>query len=428
VRADRYILSLSGPDVTPRALALDVPAADFNVGKVALTRRGRIEGRVFRSPRRGGDLWALADGRIRCPDLRGAEEIEFKSDADGRFSVAGVPAGLVKIGFPYATFDVIYADEWTAQVLPGQTTQVHLFDAENNHPFAVDVHIGDGSKAAYNSGSGFGTSRTVENVTMLDRLFARFAFSKPAPRVYVDLIPRPGQPLSFVDPDWMKLEATGRLVLTDVSPGDYKMHVLDWQGLRDFTDGVLFERDITIAADSTSTQVPLGAGCITGRFLGAGEYLNRIEVVAVTAERRGLPRRSHCDMAGNFCLRYLDAGRYTLFAHYPKVGWSRADNIVVAANAVDAGEHRLVPGGSIVGSIWFPRPGLVPSEIIATGPAGAVLQVPFAVYSSFDQFELDGLWPGKWNIAVRSRGELLSTASAQIMATETVRLGFVVGK
>ena len=54
VRPDRYTVHFSGPGVTPRALAIDVPAAGVDLGEIRLAGRGRITGRVFRRADHGG--------------------------------------------------------------------------------------------------------------------------------------------------------------------------------------------------------------------------------------------------------------------------------------------------------------------------------------------------------------------------------------
>ncbi|APW61612.1 carboxypeptidase-like regulatory domain-containing protein [Paludisphaera borealis] len=413
VRPDRYILKLAGPDVTTKELAFDVPAEGFDLGtiRLAIAGRGRIEGCVFRSAEHGGGAWAFANGYARGPDFRKDDMVEFLSDEDGRFSADGVPEGLVKVGFPYHVFDVINADEWVVQVLAGQTTQVHLLDPSESRPLAIEFRIGDGSKEQYGSGTGLGARRGVENVTTRE------------PMLRVELTPRSQKPLSFVDPDWEELDAQRRIVHSDVTPGEYRLRVIDWLGSSDFEEGLLAEQDIAVpTGERMPVRFSLGAGCITGRVLGSDDLLDRIEVIAQPRAGKGPARRARADTDGNFCVRYLDPGDYTVFAHDPKAGWLRVENVAVASNAVDVGGHRLAPGGTILGSIAFPRPCAVPDEVVAIGPGGVVLRLPFEVFSSFDRFELDGLWPGVWAITVRSLGDVLATTTAEVVGTEKVRV------
>ena len=53
------------------------------------------------------------------------------------------------------------------------------------------------------------------------------------------------------------------------------------------------------------------------------------------------------DSSGNYCVRYLHSGIYTLFARFSDEGWARVDNIKVASNVTDLGERPLARGGTI---------------------------------------------------------------------------------
>ena len=414
VRPGGYTLHLSGPSITPLSLAIDVPEGGLDLGRVQLLGRGRITGRVFRSEQHGGGPWRFADGYARLPGRPHDENVEILSDEDGRFSVDGVVCGLVKVGFPYMVFDVQEADEWAVQVLEGQTTEVVLLDPDGRRALPMRVRIGDDSLAHYKSGTGLGAERKVEHVTITSALFAQDKDEPCMPGFRVDLIPRSRVPLSFVDPEWEELDMHKQVALSDVSPGTYRLRVLDWLGSRDFDEGVLFEQDVTIPVGALPIKVSLGAGCITGRIVGPSERLEYPEVIAVPQGVTGSLRRTRCDSSGNFCVRYLAPGGYTLFAHDVKNGWARVENVTVASNVTDVGDRRLAPGGTIHGSISFKRPSPVPDAIVATGPSNVSLTIPFESYSSFDDFELTGLWPGTWSIAVRSGQEVLATATAEV--------------
>ena len=117
---------------------------------------------------------------------------------------------------------------------------------------------------------------------------------------------------------------------------------------------------------------------------------------------------------------FLDPGSYTLFIHSADDGsWCRVENVRVASDVKDIGELRLARGGAIRGSISFPRPCPVPDEVIATGPSEVSVE-PVKHITDFDQFELDGLWPGRWTITVRAGGQALATATVEIHGTETI--------
>ena len=159
-----------------------------------------------------------------------------------------------------------------------------MFDPAGSRPLTVVLRIGDGFKAQYESGSGVGAMRENDNVTALA---PNVPPPPPMPLPYggppfrVDLIPRSRQPLSFVDSSRVDLDAKGQVVLSDVSPGTYRLRVID--GLN---GGALFEREITVPTDALPMRVSLGAGSIKGRFLGAGDIAGG-EVIAVAPGGQG---------------------------------------------------------------------------------------------------------------------------------------------
>ena len=355
------------------------------------------------------------------------ENIKILSDEDGRFSVDGVFCGLVKVGFPYMVFDVLCADEWTVQVIEGKTTEVVLLDPDGRRALPVKVHIGDDSLAQYKSGTGLGAKRKVAGVTK-DIFDSREEAGEPfAPSFKLDLASLSRTRLSFAAPEWKGLEFNKQIALSDVSPGVYHLRLLDSLGPGGDHEAVLFEQDITMPAADLPINVSLGAGSITGRILGASDGLEKPEVIAAPKAEVGSLRRARCDYNGNFCVRYLAPCNYTLFAHDLKNGWARVENVAVASNVTDVGDLRLSPGGTIHGSISFKRPSPIPDAIVATGPSNVSLTIPFESYSSFDDFELTGLWPGTWSIAVGCSNEVLATSKVELVGTEKVKVAITVG-
>jgi hypothetical protein len=110
--------------------------------------------------------------------------------------------------------------------------------------------------------------------------------------------------------------------------------------------GLLFERDITVSDDTPRVKVPLDSGSIRGRFRATVARIGtpRGEIIAVPGAGQGPIRRTSCDDEGNYCLRYLHPGLYTLFARFADEGWARVDNIKVASNVTDLGERPLTRG------------------------------------------------------------------------------------
>jgi hypothetical protein len=110
-----------------------------------------------------------------------------------------------------------------------------------------------------------------------------------------------------------------------------------------------------------------------------------------------------------------------LFIHGPKSGYCRIDNVNVPAGTVDVGEQRLTTGETVISTIHFPRLSRLPTELVATDPAGVSLRQVFKVFSSFDRVELGGLWPGRWALSVLSHGEVLARNTVDVAASGTYR-------
>ncbi len=337
-------------------------------------------------------------------------------------------------------------EEQSVQVCEGQTTEARVCDHATEPSVTVELRIGDGSKNQADSAGGINAKRQVDYSVMLPTRIQGEAGSL----FRVQLSPQPGQALAFGDSDWVKPDSLGRIKVPGVSDGAYHLRVLEWIELNDFTngfdedEGVLEERDLIVSADSPPVKFALGTGSISGRILIAADSTRKVDpvqdkarildviddrardvrIAAVDQAGRRRIRRARCDAIGNFRVRYLDPGTYTLVAYYPKEGWCRVDDIKVSSNETDVGERRLAPGATVVGSISYGRPSLVPDEVVATGPLQVVLR--FGIYrvgAGPDAFTLHGLWPGRWTIAMHgSGGQVLASAAAEVSGTGTVRV------
>jgi hypothetical protein len=440
IRPDRYQLTIEGRGFPRRALAIDVPAAGLDVGTVRIdvptTERGRIEGRVWRPKSEKGGVWAFADGYVGGFVFQGIgiEDggIEFQADEDGRFKVEGVPIGLTKVGFPYQVVDVINSYRWSALVVEGQTTIVRAFEPEGRRELTLEFAIGDGSKAQYESGTGPGAGRKVDNVTVSSRLFAvgeEKAVTPRKPMFRVELTPLSKGPLSFASQDLEELDDQRNVVLLDVGPGKYRLRLSDWQGSRGLESGPLFDREVIAPLDGGGkVRVELGAGCITGNIRAPKNvFVRHVEATAVLNGSRTPARRAHCDFDGNFCVRYLSPGTYSLFFHDPESGYCRVDHVTVPAGVVDIGERSLSSGARLGGAIRFARPSRVPDKIVAVGPLGVSVCRAFKDDSSFDRFELAGLWPGHWIVSARSSDEILATGELDVVGSGPFDVTLTVG-
>ncbi len=436
VRPDRYRLIVEGRGAPDTTLAVDVPDSGFDVGAVRVdlaTTTGRIEGQVWHPKSKGGGVWSFAKGYVGRFRFEGIVESDdgrsfgFQADENGRFKVDRVPAGLTTVGFPYAMYDVINSYTWSTLVVEGKTTVVGAFDPAGLRELTLAFAIGDGSKAQYESGTGLGASRKVDNVTVSSDLFSMLQKKNEAPKPLepsfrVELTPLSKGPLSYARPDWEELDAQHKIVLPDVGSGTYRLRLYDWLGLRGLDGGPLLDREVIVPSGlRKEVRVELGAGCITGKIPALKENFERpVEVTAVLKGSGTPSRRTRCDDDGNFCVRYLSPGTYSVLIHDPKTGFCRVDNVQGIAGVVDIGEHVLSPGAKVTGEIHFPRPSRVPDEVVAVGPSGVTVRREFQVYSSFDWVELNGLWPGHWRVSALCAGKVLTTGEVDVKGTETI--------
>ncbi len=298
VRPDRYRLIVEGRGIPDTALAVDVPDSSFDVGTVHVdfpTATGRIEGQVWHPKSKGGGVWSFARGNVGGIFERDdGRSFRFQADENGRFKVDRVPTGLSTAEFPFRVFDVIDSYDWSALVVEGKTTVVGAFDPAGRRELTLAFAIGDGSKPQYESGTGLGAARKVDNVTVSSKLFSMLEEKEnkaPKPRqpmFRVELTPLSKDPLSYAQPDWEELDAQRKIVLPDVGSGAYRLRLYDWLGERGLDSGPLFDSEVLVPSGvRKEVRVELGAGCITGKIPALKENFER--PVEVTAVLRGMP-------------------------------------------------------------------------------------------------------------------------------------------
>ncbi len=126
----KYELHIGGKNITPRRMNLDVAATPLDLGAVKVRAPGSIRGQVF-DPNTHKP-WPHAEGLVMHPLLEPIEYIRFTTDADGKFTVPGVPAGSVDVKFEYPIAPSITANLiGTADVSENAVTEVHFPAAGN---------------------------------------------------------------------------------------------------------------------------------------------------------------------------------------------------------------------------------------------------------------------------------------------------------
>jgi hypothetical protein len=453
VLPDRYKLIVRLDGITKAVLALDVPDAGLDLGSIRLdltTDTGRVEGRAWLPKSIDGGVWAFAKGYIEPPQVGGdhgvdpfddryplgKDAIEFQADENGKFHVDRVPVGLVTVGFSYMPFDAAKVFKWSALIMKGGTTVVHAFDPDVRQDYTLTLAIGDGSQEQYESGVGQRLEPTKgdRNVTSRSNTTSENNDRRTrGPAFGTVLFPLSKGSLSFPQADWLRLDADKKVVLNGVSPASYRLMLYDlhafhdspwsrfgWSGVEDER---LFDGRIVAAPGARNeTQIPLGAGCIRGRPIApdAAEGTDRSGVVVAMPslpDRRS--RRAPVGYDGTFCIRYMPPGKCSLYIHIPSCGYRRIEQVVVPAGVIDLGEQRLTPGATVIGTIHFPRVSRQPTELVASDAVGVTLRHPFRETSSYDSFDLGGIWPGRWTLSALSHGEVVATSTIDVRANGT---------
>ncbi|HUT12662.1 MAG TPA: carboxypeptidase-like regulatory domain-containing protein, partial [Thermoguttaceae bacterium] len=416
VRPDNYLLSVSGKGVTTLDLSLAVPENGLDCGELTVQGTGRVVG-VLYDPKGKERPQPSESGAIVCP-YPGAplgkstdRSIFFETDEQGRFAAEDVPVGPVSVQFSYmVTSDWVDTYGRTAIVTEGGTTEVRFFDPKNAWDLPLQVVVGDGSEGQFGTGTGMAAAQKVENVTTRNPMFL------------VELEPEPGQTVSFPRPDWYEVEGFRgtRIDVPDVHPGKYRLRLSDFQGSSGMK-GIVYETPIEVPAKSP-VRIPLAASSITGRAQWTKDYHRLVMVAAIEENHKSSPRYAYCDEKGNFCLRYLSPGQYTICLHDDDAGYSRLEHVVLAEGATIAVKPQtLGPGGTITGTVRWTSSRPIPDRLTLTDAHGIVIE-PREEFRGLNggEYRFSGLWPGRWTLAAWSGKDMLAADQVDLQGTETI--------
>jgi len=406
VRPDTYTLKISGHGVTPRTLTVNVPEDDFELSPIQVQAAGRVVGQIFT---RDGEPWGFADGVLYHPALGKHEARYFKAAEDGRFVLEDVPAGEASVGARYLGSDVIWSDLANVNVVPGGEVKVVINNPDRSQDVKFRMEIGDGTDTQCGTGTGMAAKRLVDNVT------AR----KPAFRLVLEPVTPDFGTLPDMS-DWRTPDDAGLVTLSDVPAGRYRLRVFDWLMSRGFCDGLLYETEIDVQPGAEPFRVPLGAGALTGRLEVSNKIRRMPQVIAIETEGRTHPRRARCDKEGNFCVRYLPPGEYMLFGHEDANGYCQLPIVHVSNDITDVGEHALIPGVTIRGTIHLARAMEAPTAVHARDARGATLESLDFKGQNGEEYIISNLWLGTWTLTLERDGEVLAQETVKVDTTQGV--------
>jgi hypothetical protein len=149
-----------------------------------------------------------------------------------------------------------------------------------------------------------------------------------------------------------------------------------------------------------------------------------IHVLAV-GKKTDTVRHTRCDVHGNFCLRYLPADEYVIFAHDYDAGWCQLPETTADNNVTDVGSHMLVPGGTITGKLPPHLARDLAVTVDAADPHGLSIENPNWHDPIGETFTISGLWPGRWTLRLKRGEEAIMRKTVTIQGTETVSCNLV---
>jgi hypothetical protein len=422
VRPDAYTLDVSGESIAPIQRLVVVPDGGVRLEPLKAEGTGRIVGQA-------GAKWSSTSGWIHYAswgryigetDPHGGPGrfhdigFSFSTDKGGRFSVDGVPAGLLTVGFTYAPFDVVYEDHRAVQVVEGQATEVRFFDTSGDWDLPLEIVIGDGSE------------RQFVNAT---RSLSQYSHRKNY--LSTRLESEPGQRVSY--PAEERVSISGfqdrRTAIRDVSPGKYRLAVYAPSDRDHLYVGRFpaYEADIDVKPKGPPIRVELGAGAIAGQMPPGGVYYDKAKVFVVP-EAGGRPIRDKMGyVAASFEVRFVPPGEYSVIVwDEERSRFSRLDGLAVTAETpASARLPRWVAGGTITGRVRLTETRSLPTAVTATDAQGVTVDAPGFHGLVGEQFTIRGLWQGPWTLNLRAGDELLASAKVAVRGTETVQVDLV---
>lgn len=409
VRPDRYQLVVLGTHITPVVRNTIVPAGDLLMGTLPVQGTGTVEGTVY--DERTGLPVSYANGTWKLVGLDELIHGEFRAGVDGSYRINNAPAGVVQVHRPeHLTADIIGGEVRQALVRVDEVSTVHFADPDKGRDLSIRFQVGDGSTAAFERGTGASASFRVSNVTDRDPMF------------HLRLERLTAAVAAWSVPDWHST-VEGQITLQGVSPGNYRLHVGDWGGSSGFREN-LTTVEFTKSEGSMQLIVPLGSGAITGKISHTDGNRCHIHMMAISEDRRTI-RSTHSDETGAFCLRYLPAGKYRIFAHDELAGWAELTTTSIQENFAELPVYSLSLGATVEGTLLIADGATIPDRIEAIHESGIVLEVDDFVAHDGMPFKIKSLWPGLWTLRLMQGSTILHEEAVPISGTEISSLNLI---
>ena len=403
LRAGSYRLDIRCEGTTPVSRLVTIGSENLDLGELRLGGTGSIFG-VARQPHDPRTVWRFATGEI-CIAGIGADSdkayLKFKTDAEGRFRVAGVPAGRVTVSFPYfATADIMESMTREAWVVEGKETEIRFegIGGAWTQPLRL---LFDGSEVV----PAYAGARKVENVTTRAPMF-RFEVS-----------PLGTGPVSGMgSTEWSADEKAGPAI-PDLAPGRWRIRVYDWLGSRGFDEGLRAATIAEVGAQRQPVTVELGGKTLCGQVTAPRKTRRYIRIVAV-GKSCGRVFLSHGDGDGNFVVRHLPEDEYLVHAHDDDGGWCDLGTHRLNQVVVDCGVHGLSEGGHVAGKLDCGlQTGREQVDLSAVGPGG--VEIPVDELREDGSYRFGNLMPGKWTIIARLDDRELARHPVEVLKGQT---------
>jgi len=375
---------------------------------IRLPECGTITGRIYRAKGDRREPWPFKTGSVSVSKNSGPFHafgpLSFITDRSGRFTIRHVPAGWATV-WVQDTPNFLKVHARRARVLPGQVTEIRMFDPSGDWDVPVVTQVGDGSPQARLAGVGYvdrgeGLAPHVRHLESVSS------------GVYFRLTPPDDGPCSPGDG------------LRDVTPGHWRIAA----HLRhDAPNHPLLHQDVDTRPGMPPVQVPLSACSLVAVTDGLPEADGPISLFTIDSQRQTLARVSRFLRA-----TYHPPGVFGVTIHRD-AHWCRRANVRVREKQVTTVKMPAwQPGGTIRVRYTLRRPLPVDAaerdvqlELLAVDSLGRRLEFPDAAVVAFDgltsrPYTLGGLWPGKWRVELRCGGKVAASADVALTGTETV--------